>query len=86
MNRIDRLIIKARESIGVELILAMVERRGDEWRAAVHLGDRRRHGSPVIEESTHAALDAAIDHIHALAKEYPNSQDVQIIVDDISMG
>lgn len=86
MNRIDRLIIKAQECIGTELILAMVERHGNQWRTAVHLGDRRRHGPPVIEESTHATLETAIDHIHELAKEYPNSQDVQIIVDDISTG
>lgn len=86
MNRIDRLIIKARESVGVELILAMVERCGDLWTAAAHLADRRKGRSPTIVESTHATLDAAIDHIHELAGNYPNGQDVQIIVDDLPMG
>lgn len=86
MNRIDRLIIKARESIGVELILAMVERCGNLWTASAHLGDWRRNCPPVIKESAHATLDAAIDYIHELARDYPNSQDVHIIVDDLPVG
>lgn len=83
MNRIDRLIIKARESKGVELTTAMVERCGDFWTASAHLSNRRKNGPPVISESTHATIDAAIDHLHKLAGDYPNSQDVTIIVDDL---
>jgi hypothetical protein len=84
MKQIDRLILKARQSIGVEVTLAMVERDGDSWAATVHLWDRVQRHPPTTESSTHATLDAALEHIHELAQQYPNSQDVPIIVDDIA--
>lgn len=84
MNRIDRLIIKARESVGLELTLAMVERCGNLWTALAHLWNRRKGSPPGVEENAHATLDAAIDRIHDPVRDYPNTQDVAIIMDDIS--
>ena len=52
----------------LELILAMVIPKGH---------------APTIKRSTWGTMDAAVEHIHTLAKEYPNTQDVLVIVDDL---
>jgi len=41
MNRIDKLIIKAKEAIrpGLELAVAIIEQNGDSWTAQAHLSD-----------------------------------------------
>lgn len=83
MKQIDRLIIKAKQRTGVELTLAMVELCGGSWTAAVHLWDRVPGHPPTIQTTTHATMEAAVEHIHTLADKYPNSRDVTIIVDDI---
>ena len=86
MKRIDRLIVKAKRSIGTELILAYVERCGDQWKAQVHLDHKQQGRELEICESFHPTEDAALDHIHAMADKYPNSRDLTIIVDDIADG
>ena len=67
----------------MELYLAMIDHHGDSWTATAHLCDRGSTRSPNIRESQHDTLDAAIDHIHTLAAQYPNSKDLVILVDNI---
>lgn len=85
MKEIDKLLIRAQQLAGssVELILAMVIPDGDSWTAEAHLWDGKKGHAPTIRESTWHTMDAAVEHVHALAKEYPNSKDVPIIVDDL---
>lgn len=86
MKQINCLLIEAKKMAGYtgkQLTLAMIERNGASWAAMAHLWDRKPGHSPTVETTTHATMDAAVEHIHAIAKEYPNSQDIVIIVDDI---
>lgn len=85
MQRIDKLLIKAQRAAkgGLELILAMVVPDGNSWAAVVHLWDGKNGHSPTIQQSTWPTMDAAVEHIHELANEYPNSRDVPIIIDDL---
>ena len=85
MNRIDKLILKARAvaSPGLELTTALIERNGDSWTAVVHLSDGVQGHAPTIKRATWATLDEAVEHVRAVAAEYPNSRDVPVIVDDL---
>lgn len=85
MNRIDKLILKAKAAVspGLELTVAMIERNGDSWAAVVHLSDGIYGHAPTIKRATWATLDRAMEHVRAVAAEYPNSRDVPIIVDDM---
>lgn len=86
MKQVDRLLIEAKKLAGYsgpELTLALVERFGDSWTAAAHLWDRLPGHSPAIKKSAHTTQDAAVEYIHRMAKQYPNSRDVVIIVDDV---
>ena len=85
MNRIDKLIIKARAAVspGLELSHAFVEHDGDSWAAVVHLSDGVQGHVPTIKRATWATLEAAVEHVRAVAAEYPNSRDVPIIIDDL---
>lgn len=84
MNRIDKLILKARAvSPGLELTVALIERNGDSWAAVVHLSDRGEGHAPTIKRATWATLEAAVEHVRAVAAEYPNNRDVPIIIDDL---
>ena len=86
MNRIDRLIIKVQRAAahsGPELYLAFVEPNGDSWTAVAHLRDRVQGHDPTIQRATYATMEAAVEHIRAMAREYPNSRDVPIIINDI---
>ena len=85
MNRIDRLIIKARAAArhGVELLPSLIEHRGDSWTAAVYLGDGIPGHAVTVKRATYATEAAAVAYIRAAAEEYPNSRDVVIIIDDL---
>lgn len=85
MKQIDKLLIKAQQLArgGMELILAMVMPDGDSWAAVAHLWDGIPGHTGRTDTTTHATMDAAVEHIHELAKEYPNSRDVPIIIDDL---
>ncbi len=85
MKQIDRLLIKAQHLArgGLELILAMVMSDGDSWAAEAHLWDGEKEHTPTIQRSAWPTMDAAVEHIHALAAEYPNSRDVPVIIDDL---
>lgn len=84
MNRIDKLILKARAaSPGLELSVALIERDGDSWTAVAHLSDGVQGHAPTIKRATWATLERAVEHIRAMSMEYPNSRDVPVIIDDL---
>lgn len=85
MNRIDKLILKARAAVspGLEVSVALIERSGDSWTAEVHLSDGIYGHAPLIKRATWATLDRAVEHVRAVAAEYPNSRDVPVIIDDL---
>ena len=76
MNKIDRLILKAKEAArgGQELTVAIIERSGNSWTAQAHLSDGVPGHIPSIKQAA---------YIRAIADEYPNSQDVPVIIDDM---
>ena len=82
MKQIDKLLIKAKNMVrgGLELGVSFVERDGNSWVAIVHLHDGGHY--PIIQRSTHDTMETAVEHIHAVAEEYPNSQDVPVIIID----
>jgi len=86
MNRIDKLIIKAKKAAGpdLELCVAFIEPSGDCWTAIVHLHDGVQGHDPTIRRATYDTLEAAVEHIRAISQEYPNSRDVPIIINDLS--
>lgn len=85
MNRIDKLILKARAAAapGLELGAALIERDGDSWAAVVHIHDRTRGHAPTVKRATWATLERALEYIQAVAEEYPNSRDIPVIIDDL---
>lgn len=86
MKQVDRLLIEAKKIAGYtgrQLTLAMIERDGTSWTAKAHLQDRVPGHLATVEATTHATQDAAVEYIHTLAEQYPNSRDVAIIVDDV---
>lgn len=82
MKKIDELLIKAQRMVrgGMELALAMVLPDGDSWAAMAHLWDGKQ---VTIHKTTWSTMEAAVEHIHTLEKEYPNSEDVPVIIDDL---
>lgn len=85
MNRIDKLILKARAATapGLELGAALIERDGDSWAAVAHFHNRTQGHSPTIKRATWATLERALEYIQAVAEEYPNSKDLPVIIDDL---
>lgn len=86
MNRIDKLILKARAAAarGQELGAALIEQNGDSWTAVVHLHDGGVQGhAPTIKRATWATLDRALEYVRSVAEEYPNSRDIPVIIDDL---
>ena len=89
MERIDRLIIKAKKAIQVKserLIVCFINRDLDTGRYKAH-GDLWNgvEGSGVRSIATwHDSKEAAEDALKALAEEYPNPKDdIVIFYDDI---
>ena len=76
MKRINRLLREARAALRVlrRPILALIERAGSVWSAAVHM-----EGSNADEYSEHETVEAAEDYV---AQRYPDS-DMPVIIDDI---
>ena len=85
MNRIDKLILKARAVVspGLELSVALIERNGDSWTAEAHLSDGVQGHALTIKRATWATLARAVRYIHEVAAEHPNSRDVPVIIDDL---
>ncbi len=85
MNRIDKLIFKARAAAASDLELgtALIEQDGDSWAAVIHIHDRTQEHTPTVKRATWTTLERAVEYVRAVAEEYPNSQDVSIIIDDL---
>lgn len=85
MNRIDKLLIQARDAVrgGLELTHGLITHSGHSWMAEAYLCDGIPGHAPTVKRATYAAVGAAVAFIHAVANEYPNSKDVPVIVDDI---
>ena len=85
MKKIDELLIKAQRMVrgGMELSLAMVLPDGDSWAAMAHLWDGKLGRTATLNKPTWPTMEAAVEHIHAMSLEYPNSKDVPIIIDDL---
>lgn len=87
MNRINDLITRAKQLArpGLEMYFAFVERNGDSWTAQAHLSDGTGKHTPTIQRTVHATMEAAVEHAHAMAREYPNrySPNVPVIIDDL---
>lgn len=85
MNRIDKLLIQAKRAArpGLELTVALIERNSDSWTAQMHLWDGVPGHTPTIKQANYSTMEAAVEHIHALAEQHPNSKDVPIIIDDL---
>ncbi len=83
MKRIDRLIIKAKRSTGIELVHAFVEPMGDQWKVQLQV-DHKEPGKPLeIRESLHPTVDAAFEYLSIMAEKYPNSEDLVITLDNM---
>lgn len=85
MNRIDKLLILAKAAArgGMELSHALITGSGHSWTAEAFLSDGVPGHAPTTKRATYATEGAAVEYIRAVAKEYPNSKDVPIIVDDV---
>lgn len=85
MNRIDKLIIKAKDAVrpGLELVAAIIEQNGDSWTAQAHLSDGIQKHGITIKRATYATLEGAVAHIRAMSQEHPNNRDVPVIIDDL---
>ncbi|WP_313563193.1 hypothetical protein [Ruminiclostridium cellobioparum] len=88
MRNVDRLIIKAKNKRGETaymLSMAFIQ-CGKQYTALCDLWNGKPGSGVKRIESEHQTLDQAIKAIHALAEQYPNEDDVVIIVDDIEEG
>jgi len=86
MKQVDRLIIEAKRIAGMsgkQLELARIEHDGGEWVSIAHVWDGVEGHAPTTERAPHTTMESAIDYIHDLAAQYPNSRDVTILIDDI---
>ena len=82
MRQIDRLLQEARQlsgAAGRQLVLALVERRGDAWITAAQLWDRLPEHSPTLEDTAHATQEAALEHLRA----FPGGREAAVILDDL---
>lgn len=89
MNRVDRLIIKAKRAAQLKaerFCVGFVNYHPDtgKWIATGDLwAGKRRDGRRIRTE--HDTMQAAIDALQALANEYPNvTEDAVIFIDDLT--
>lgn len=85
MNRIDKLILKARAVAAPDLELgaAIIERDGDSWAAVVHIHDRTQGHAPTVKRATWTTLERALEYVRAVAETCPNRKDLTVIIDDL---
>lgn len=83
MKLINRLLIeaKAMQKGEKEIVYALVDRDCGQWSAKAYFIDR--DGDMSFDVSTHATIDDAINHLHAVGEQYPARRDVPIIIDDV---
>lgn len=91
MNRLDKLIIKAKKVCGTtELRLSygmIFPIDGGKWKAEgslwnyipYKLGSRFEKASCICE-----SVEEAIEALEQLGEQYPNKEDITIVIDDIS--
>lgn len=88
MDRVDRLIIKARKAAqrnAERFFMGFVSHDPDtgKWTAQGDLwAGKRRGGRRITTE--HDTMESAVDALQALAAEYPNYADAPIFIDDIT--
>lgn len=85
MKQIDRIMIKAKKLSGNqgELCVALVVPSEKGWSAIGHIWNGKEPSAPRIETSLHDTMDEAVQAIYKLAEQYPNSQDITLIIDDV---
>ncbi|WP_050618738.1 hypothetical protein [Intestinimonas massiliensis (ex Afouda et al. 2020)] len=92
MDRIDRLIIKAKKAAQAKserFIMGSVTYAPDrgQYRACGHLWSGKKGAGCRYIVSWHDSPDAAMDALYSLADEYPNTQeDSPIFYDDMNQG
>ncbi len=90
MRNVDRLIIKAKNKLGeteYRLIIAFINCDGNGmYTTACDLWNGRPGSGVKRITSEHKTQEQAIQAVHVLAEQYPNEDDVVIIVDDIGEG
>ena len=84
MNRLDNIPVKAKKLVkpSVSLGLAILEPTPAGWLAKAHLLSKNGCASHT-ETTVHDNVRAAEEHIRRLAKDYPGSGDVPVILLDI---
>lgn len=89
MNKVDKLIIKAKRAAqrkAERIYAGFVSYDPDtgRWIAKGDLWAGKRRGGRRIR-TEHDTMEAAVDALHALADEYPNTvEDVSIFIDDLT--
>lgn len=86
MTKVDRLLIEAKrisELSEVNLCLTTVAPEGDFWISKAHLWAGCRISCPHYPVGLTRHIDETVAHLHHLADQYPNKNDVTILVDDI---
>ncbi len=88
MNRLDRLIIKAKKKQGCDrLILGMVSESEEEpgkWIARADIWNGKKGSGVRSLNEPCDSIDEAVDKLHMLSCAFPNNKDIVIIVDDLS--
>lgn len=91
MDKVDRLLIKAKRTAqrkAERFTMGIVTHDPDtgKWIAKGDLWTGKK-GSGRRIATEHDTMEAAVDAIHALADEYPNTvEDAVIFIDDIADG
>ncbi len=85
MKQIDRIMIKARKLSGArgEVCVALVLPSEPGWSAVTHIWDRVEGHAPRIESSLHDTMEEAVQAVYTLAEQYPNKQDIALIIADV---
>ena len=91
MNRIDRLIQKARQARGVlEISTIDVDYTVDGWEVTVCLWDGVRGSARGRDDwrlkTVHASPESAAAHINELKEMYPTRHAIPVIVDTFAFG
>lgn len=92
MNKVDKLIIKAKkaaQSKAERFVLGMVHRHHTDKAKWIADGElwTGKHGSRRCVTTEHDSVEAAAAALQALAEEYPNTEEEAVIlIDDFDDG
>lgn len=88
MKRLDRLIIEAKERLGSEqlsLAILHADYNNEIYMSNCYIdGGEPANCRTIVNE--HSSEVEAIDYIHQLSEEFPNSTDITIIINDLYVG